>query len=425
MGGLCCYNANHQALESDASDSIRPLSLLGFIAKTELPFGHLVSLSYQQRRDAKYKNFGVVEPKRILAFSSDRIYIDLLTGRDCIFKNEYILEAESGTIVYGSFVYDNKARYFLTLNDNKNRYFVKTYEFIQTEEDTNNYSRQMIKHLNPSVDNLGASRKNLYVRMFNSYKDIFRFTNFSDSYEIHQVEKIEFKEFQDQTLNCVKVIKSIASGQAELIITSDFMIGTVIISKKSIMLLKSQETYKKVIGIEYWSGYYFLLYENNHMGIYKRNLAAEFEEVKFLKFEIREDVKINQIKIPKLEWSGRFSDILHKEMPTHILLIGTTIIKDNKENYFFKYNIYTNQCDGYNIVSSGTDITAINYGPYDNGPILIGLSDGTITIYDYSSMQLIRRIEKMVKDEVKWIMYELGSAIIIGTVKAVYKCRSL
>jgi len=425
MGGLCCYKISYQTIDSD-STSISPVfrlpSLFRFCAKTEAPFGHLVSMSYTQQRKNQLKERNLTDSKRLLVFLNDRIFIDSLLGNDCIFKNEYILDHEAGSIIYGSFAHGNKSKYFLTLNKLENRYFIRTYEFTESEQDQDAIKR--IRQLNPLLFDIWYTRLKTKGRTTQDGNDaINAWAN--DSYTINQCEEKELKEFKDQSLSCVKTIKSITSGQAELMVVSNVMIGTIIISKASILLTKTQAMPYIIIGIEYWSGYYFLLYNNNSMGIYKRTLNLELQKVRAFKFNLTRGVTISGMKVPKLEWSGRFPDILHKEIPAYLLLIGTYTERSKTSSYIFNYNINKNQCDSEIMVSPELEITAINYGPYDNGPIIIGLNDGTIIAYDYYSLQLIRKIKGMVESSVKWIAYEVGNMIIIGTRNAVYKCRSI
>lgn len=37
----------------------------------------------------------------------------------------------------------------------------------------------------------------------------------------------------------------------------------------------------------------------------------------------------------------------------------------------------------------GASITAINYGPFDNGYLLLGLSNGVLLVIDLSEMEVI------------------------------------
>jgi hypothetical protein len=379
-------------------------------------------MSYSQQKINKLKECNLTDSKRLLVFLNDRIFIDSVLGNDCIFKNEYIIDHKTGSIIYGSYVHGSKSKHFLTLNKVENRYFIRTYEFIENEEDQDALKR--ISELNPVVTDIWFTqlkRKGLIPKNATNVIDIWPDT----SYTVNHCEEKELKEFKDLPLNYIKTIKSIPAGQAEVMMVNERTIGTIIVSKTSILLIKIQIMPYNILAIEYWSGYYFFLYDNNSMAIYKRTIGLDFQEVKALKFNLAKGIIINGIKVPKLEWTGRFPDMLHKEIPAYLLLVGTCTEKSKAGSYIFNYNINKNQCALEVMVNSELEITAINYGPYDNGPIIIGLSDGTIIAYDYYSMRLIRRMEGMAESSVKWIAYEFGNTIIIGTKNAVYKCRSM
>lgn len=38
------------------------------------------------------------------------------------------------------------------------------------------------------------------------------------------------------------------------------------------------------------------------------------------------------------------------------------------------------------------EITCINYGPYDNGHILIGMSDGRLIAFDFSTLERLENV---------------------------------
>lgn len=47
------------------------------------------------------------------------------------------------------------------------------------------------------------------------------------------------------------------------------------------------------------------------------------------------------------------------------------------------YNLEKRGADIIKIMDTVADISAINYGPYDNGHVLIGLSDGLLLAFSY------------------------------------------
>eukprot|EP00826_Nyctotherus_ovalis_P056001 TRINITY_DN7495_c0_g1_i20.p1 TRINITY_DN7495_c0_g1~~TRINITY_DN7495_c0_g1_i20.p1 ORF type:complete len:386 (-),score=74.59 TRINITY_DN7495_c0_g1_i20:18-1175(-) len=362
MGGLCCYKATYQAVDSDPIGMNLP-ALFACCAKTETPFGHLVSLSYTQQKKDKLKGSCLGSSKKLLVFLDDRIFVDSLLGNDCIFKHEYILNPNIGSIIYGSFVHGSKSKYFLTLNKNHDGYLIRTYEFIEKEDEDQDIIKR-IRRLNPILFDICCNRLKDKGRVSLSDRGID--DEWSDnSYSISQCEEKELSNFKDQPLNCIKTIKSTASGQAEVIVASGNVLGTIIISKKTILVVRTQEMGSRVVGVEYWSGYYFFLYDNNSLGIYKRTLNLDLQLVKPLEFNLPKGIAVTQMKVPKLEWSGRFPDMLHKEVPACLLLVGTRTEHSRTDTYIFNYDIAKNKSAAHILVTSELQLTAINYGPYD------------------------------------------------------------
>ena len=340
----------------------------------------------------------------------------------CLFKNEYILGSNNGTIIHGSFVNGNKPRVFLTISHADNCYFIQTYEISQEGEELDKSKKKAIKRLrqfNPSLFNLWTERMRKKEKISHSDNTTSIKVTVEGECLISSCEKSEFKELKGMNMHYIKTIKNIASGQTEVILANENTIGTIVVSKKFIITMKVQQMNDKVISVEYWSGYYFLLYDDNSIGIYKRGITGEFEETKFIKLNIR-GIKISLIKVPKLEWSGKLPDILHKEIPMHILLSGNDL---NGVSHLFKWNIKLNREEINIVVDPSSEITVMNYGPYDNGPILVGLNNGKIVTYDYYSFAI--RVTKITDSSVKWITYEPGRVIIIGTSNTLYKFVSL
>jgi hypothetical protein len=57
------------------------------------------------------------------------------------------------------------------------------------------------------------------------------------------------------------------------------------------------------------------------------------------------------------------------------------------------FNLETNQAEIIKIIDIEADITCINYGPYDNGHILVGLSDGKLVAFDYLTLERLETVK--------------------------------
>lgn len=51
------------------------------------------------------------------------------------------------------------------------------------------------------------------------------------------------------------------------------------------------------------------------------------------------------------------------------------------------------------IIDMDSDISCINYGPYDNGHILIGLKNGILLVFEYPSLERIESVKLFQQDE--------------------------
>ena len=401
--------------------------------KVEVPSGELVSVSYSQMTRQRQKIEIELEMKRLLVFLKDKIFVDSFTPTRGTFTSVYHISPEAGNIVYGSFVHNQKAKHFLTLSELSGSYFIRTYSIscgfadcgLTTMDKSKKRILKRLRQLDPNLFHQWANVKRETEKASCSADSCLVNTISDQEYRINQREVSELEELKGHELCCVKMVKNVACGESELIISSESVLLTATINKKFILLKKSQNNCRRILGIEYWSGYYFFLYEGNSLRISKKGINGKFEEIKMMDFpmsELKHGMRITQLKIPKLEWSGSLPDILHKDLPAHILLVGTFTEDVTIKSCLIKYNIYTNQCIALSVVDTAAQVTAINFGPYDNGPIMVGLSDGTIIIYDYYSLEIIQQIKRMVQGRIKWLTYEPGNSVIIGTDDGVYKC---
>jgi len=406
---------------------------------TEVPEGHLVSMSYSQTKVQKTRAHAAEAGiKRLLVFSKDRIFIDSFLPSNGTFKDVFNASPDSGDIIYGSFVHNHKLKHFVTLNALNGQYFVRTHTITEessTEEakilsSDKNKKRlfKKLRQLDPGLFNQWVEQIKGHDKNSVSVDHTMTQPDHEPGYTINQREERELTEFKNQPLSCVRMIKNTASGQSELIISGGLNMATVTVNKRSILLIKSQVISGKLLGIEYWGGYYFSLHENNKMKISKRGISGKLEEIKTIDFSlggVPSSIRITHIKVPMLEWTGRLPDILHKDLPAHVLLVGQQCEiqygspKPRFKTQLIKYSIYTNDCVSTATVESEAEITAVNYGPYDNGPAMIGLSDGTVIIYDYYSLDIVRKLKTI--GTIKWLTYEPGNAIIVGTDATVYK----
>ena len=85
---------------------------------------------------------------------------------------------------------------------------------------------------------------------------------------------------------------------------------------------------------------------------------------------------IKKIKFPRLSWANRkFEEIDQNKSSVlkKVIIAGECINEGTKRPYLCKINLETSSADVIKVLSIDDKITQVNFGPYDNGYILIGL----------------------------------------------------
>ena len=90
---------------------------------------------------------------------------------------------------------------------------------------------------------------------------------------------------------------------------------------------------------------------------------------------------INRVKLPRLAWTDRYLDIVHntQKMIPRKYLIATTL-QDTQSEYdaLILYDKDQTASTQIKCMKKNEKITALDYGPFDNGYILVGLSNGKL-----------------------------------------------
>lgn len=60
------------------------------------------------------------------------------------------------------------------------------------------------------------------------------------------------------------------------------------------------------------------------------------------------------------------------------------------------------------------EITCINYGPYDNGHILVGLSDGKLIAFDYLTLERLESVKIFDKKAITSITFDPTNYVFVG-----------
>ena len=89
--------------------------------------------------------------------------------------------------------------------------------------------------------------------------------------------------------------------------------------------------------------------------------------------------------------------------------------KVQSKSFIMLYNLQTHSLHSIKILNiHDAQITAVNYGPFDNGYLVIGLSTGLVIIIDIHTMDVIMEVQ-LFKCAVKTITFEPTHLIFVAS----------
>lgn len=100
-------------------------------------------------------------------------------------------------------------------------------------------------------------------------------------------------------------------------------------------------------------------------------------------------IKFKHIKIPVLNWSNRLmnkpdmSNKIVKILMTGVVEVSGKGGKNVKKEFIMCLNLEKRKIEKIKILNNDVKITCINYGPYDNGHVMLGLSDGVLLTFEF------------------------------------------
>ena len=128
---------------------------------------------------------------------------------------------------------------------------------------------------------------------------------------------------------------------------------------------------------------------------------ASFEMSKLIKEKISDDIQLTKLEfllVPVLKWTGRrnklpqsFGNKKQTFDTNKIILFGKIELGQTSRSCIMVFNMQTREIEKLKILSfiDDQEITSVAYGPFDNGHILIGLSDGWLLAYEYPSLERV------------------------------------
>ena len=129
--------------------------------------------------------------------------------------------------------------------------------------------------------------------------------------------------------------------------------------------------------------------------------VASFDIKKLISEKVSREIQLTQLDfvlIPVLKWTGRRNKILQSFGRTHhmfdspkVVLVGRVLIQRTLRKCIMVVNLERLTIDKFKVLSfiDTQEINCVSYGPFDNGHILLGLSDGWLLAYEYPSLERI------------------------------------
>lgn len=94
--------------------------------------------------------------------------------------------------------------------------------------------------------------------------------------------------------------------------------------------------------------------------------------------------------------------------------MGECYHEGHKRPFLSKINLEDETAETIKILSIEQKITAINYGPYDNGYLLLGIESGQLWVFDVITLNRIQSLS-LFQSAITNISFEPTSVIFIGS----------
>ncbi|CDW85419.1 UNKNOWN [Stylonychia lemnae] len=185
--------------------------------------------------------------------------------------------------------------------------------------------------------------------------------------------------------------------------------------------IQTQMIIKNILN---YGDYLILSYENNfNVDLYSKNGICmdriDIEQL-FLLSDLRV-MSIDYTQMCRLDWSDRYFDFVqltYKQIPTKILLAGlytSSLLKYEKNNsYVLMLNRTNKQQSIIKAFKSQYRITSLNYGPYDNGHVLVGMENGTLLAFSSIDMSKLYQV-RIFDREINRITIDPTNQVILGS----------
>ncbi len=396
MGTICCHNLHRpQRVKLEDYDILprrsRPALPLERLLRIDLLSDSFIGASYSQSRFPGFKGVWEFRNKRLLLFTPNVV---LVMGIPDPATSLYELHAvyrseEEEKVIFAGFVDDHSSKHVAILarsaagslrvktcriRKNKLRPRVEPAMLLVREES------------NPAQNGSFANEQGFrYV----SKVDPLRAGN--GDYPC-VVEKAEEQQLEIKDVVYTKLIRNTEDTKSQLLILSASTFLRVTLDRDKIIHTASTHIDKPALAVDFRAGRYFLLCESNP----NRNLlvlldADSLHDSQRLDLRLTGrlgDFSFRFVQCPYLHWSDRPADSLPGSK--YIILAGTVKTSTTeRKSCVVRYNIVKQDYARIALIDSEAEIACLDYGPYDNGPIIVGLTDGTMMGFDFGSLSKV------------------------------------
>lgn len=129
-------------------------------------------------------------------------------------------------------------------------------------------------------------------------------------------------------------------------------------------------------------------------------------------------LKIRHVIFPRLKWSDRrfeSSEGAQKQPIRKSIVIGDCSVRGIASPFLLKLDLETARAEILKVLQDCAEVTAINFGPYDNNYLLVGLRNGFLLVYDVLEMERVASLNLFQNDAISQISYEPTNLIFAAS----------
>ena len=101
---------------------------------------------------------------------------------------------------------------------------------------------------------------------------------------------------------------------------------------------------------------------------------------------------LSKVKFLRLSWSNRKIEEFELTKSTVLqkcIVSGNCIVDEKVRPFLMKMNLENSVVDVIKVLKTEDTITAIGYGPFDNGYLIVGMHTGHVVIFDTITLDKI------------------------------------